>query len=54
MRIKTLKEMERDHLQEVLRKTRWDLEMAARLLKIPLTQVKRKIREHGLDNPGSP
>ena len=53
MKIKTLKEREKEHLKNVLEKTRWDLEKAARLLQIPLSQVKRKIREHGLKEPGS-
>lgn len=53
MKIKTLKEKEKEHLQEVLKKTRWNLEKAALLLQIPLTQVKRKIREHGFKEPGS-
>ena len=44
---KTLKEREKEHLQEVLDLTHWDLEKVSRLLKIPLSQVKLKIREHG-------
>jgi transcriptional regulator with GAF, ATPase, and Fis domain len=51
MKIKTLREKEREHLQEVLNRTGWDLEKAARLLQISLPQVKRKIREHGIRNP---
>ena len=53
MAIKTLKEREREHLQVVLKKTSWDLDKTARLLQIPLSQVKRKIREHGFEMPPS-
>jgi DNA-binding NtrC family response regulator len=53
MKTKTLKEKEKEHLREVLKMTRWDLEMTSRLLQIPLPQVKRKIREHGFKEPGS-
>jgi len=48
MKTKTLKELEKEHLQGVLKIACWDLEKAARLLQIPLAQVKRKIREHDL------
>ncbi len=47
MEMKTLQEREKEHLQEVLELTHWDLEKASRLLKIPLSQVKLKIQEHG-------
>ena len=53
MKTKTLKEKEKEHLREVLKMTRWDLEMTSRLLQIPLPQVKRKIKEHGFKEPGS-
>lgn len=53
MKIKTLKEKEKEHLLKVLKKTRWDVEMAARLLQIPLPHVKKKIKEHGLGEAGS-
>lgn len=49
MEIKPLKHKEEELLQEVLAKTHWDLNKTARLLKISLSQVKRKIREHGLE-----
>lgn len=48
MEIKSLKIKEEELLKEVLVKTHWDLEKTARLLKITLSQVKRKIKEHGL------
>ncbi len=48
MEIKSLKLKEAELLKEVLIKTHWDLEKSARLLKISLSQVKRKIKEHGL------
>lgn len=54
MKIKTLKDKERELLREVLGKTNWDLDKASRLLKIPLSQVKRKIKKHGMQKPGSP
>jgi transcriptional regulator with GAF, ATPase, and Fis domain len=48
MEIKSLKHKEEELLQEVLAKTHWDLMKTARLLKITLSQVKRKIKQHGL------
>ena len=48
MEMKTLREREKEHLQKVLKLTHWDLDKASRLLKVPLKQVKRKIREHGI------
>jgi len=48
MEIKSLKLREEELIKEVLVKTHWDLEKAARLLKISLSQVKRKIKEHGI------
>jgi len=48
MEIKSLRIKEEELLKEVLVKTHWDLEKTARLLKITLSQVKRKIKEHGL------
>jgi DNA-binding NtrC family response regulator len=51
MSIKTLKEREQELLAAVLVKTHWDLTKTARLLRIPLSQVKRKITEYGLGKP---
>jgi transcriptional regulator with GAF, ATPase, and Fis domain len=51
MEIKTLRDKECELLQEVLAKTDWNLENASRLLRIPLSQVKKKIREHNLPKP---
>jgi DNA-binding NtrC family response regulator len=48
MEIKSLKIREEELIKEVLGKTHWDLEKTARLLKISLSQVKRKIKEHGI------
>ena len=48
MELKTLKTIEKEHLQTVLEKTDWDLEKTAQLLKIHVSQVKRKIRLYGL------
>jgi DNA-binding NtrC family response regulator len=43
--------VEKRHLADVLQRTNWDLEKASRLLQISLSQVKRKITEHGLQKP---
>ena len=51
MEIKTLQDKEHELLVKVLTKTGWDLDKAARLLQIPLAQVKKKIRQHGLTMP---
>ena len=48
MEIKSLKIKEEELLKEVLAKTHWDLEKTARLLRISVSRVKRKIKEHGL------
>jgi DNA-binding NtrC family response regulator len=48
MRIKSLKESEREHLLNVLEKTHWDLEKTSRLLKISLQRVKSKIKAYGI------
>ena len=47
-KIKTLKDKEKELLEQVLTKTGWDLDKASRLLKISLPQVKKKIKEHGM------
>ncbi len=51
MKIKSLKEKEKEHLIKVLEKTHWDLAKGSRLLKISLQQIKSKISIHGLKNP---
>ena len=51
MEIPTLQDKEHELLDTVLTKTGWDLDKASRLLQIPLSQVKKKIREHGLQAP---
>ncbi len=51
--IMTVKEVERKHLSTILEKTGWDLEKTECILKIPVSQVKRKIKEHGLKKPGA-
>lgn len=48
MEIKTLKEQEKEHLVKILKMTSWDLEKASRLLKIPISNLKRKIWKHDL------
>jgi len=51
MKIKTLKELEKDHLLHVLEKTTWDIRKTAGLLQIPSSEVRRKIKAHGLRRP---
>ena len=53
MEIKTLKDKEKELLRVVLVKTQWNLEKTSRLLQIPLSQVKQKIREHGIKRPSA-
>lgn len=53
MKMKSLKESEKEHLETVLRKTHWDLQKTARLLQISLRQVKAKITEYGIRERGS-
>jgi len=52
MEIKSLKNKEEELLRKVLEKTHWDLEKTARLMKIALSQVHRKIKEFGLKKTG--
>lgn len=51
MKLKTLKQREREHIQQVLEMTGWDEEKASLLLKIPLEQVQRKMRENAIEKP---
>ena len=53
MDLKTLKEIEEEHLRTVLEKTGWNIDKTSCLLKISVSQVKRKIRMHGLTPPKS-
>lgn len=53
MKIKSLKESEKEHLKTVLEKTHWDLSKTSRLLKISLQQLKSKITTYGLVQPDS-
>ena len=53
MKIKSLKESEKDHLISVLKKTHWDLDKTSRLLKISLHQIKSKIKAYGIRRPTS-
>ena len=53
MKIKSLKESERDHLVSVLKETHWNLEKTSRLLKISLKRVKSKIKAYGIIKPDS-
>jgi len=54
MKIKSLKESEKEHLYHVLEKTHWDLEKTSRLLKISLLRVKSKIKEYKIRRPDPP
>ncbi len=51
MKLKSLKQSEKEHLQNVLEQTHWDLEKTSRLLKISLQQLKSKITTYGFKNP---
>jgi len=51
MKIKSLKENEKEHLINVLDQTHWDLGKTSRLLKISVKQVKSKITTYGLVRP---
>ena len=46
MEIKTLSELEKEHIRKVLKVTDGDIEKAALLLQITVPQLKRKIRAH--------
>ncbi len=48
MKIKTLQEKEYDLIKKVLTQTEWNFEKASRLLQIPISQLKRKIKKHGM------
>lgn len=48
MKIKSLKESEKEHLLTVLDKTHWDFEKTSRLLKISIQKIKLKIKEYGI------
>ena len=50
MEIATLKAKEREHIAGVLSSTSWDIERSACLLQISPSQLRRKIREHGLED----
>lgn len=53
MKIKTLQEKEYDLVDKVLKETGWNLEKARRLLQIPLSQLKMKIRQYDMKNETS-
>ena len=44
----TLHEWEREHILTVLVKTDWNLEKASHLLRISVSELQQKIREHRL------
>ncbi|MCC6524507.1 MAG: sigma-54-dependent Fis family transcriptional regulator [Polyangiaceae bacterium] len=49
--IRTLSELERDHITAVLRSTRGNIKAAAAILEISRTTLYKKIREYGIDAP---
>ena len=53
MKIKSLEASEKDHLMKVLQQTHWDLDKTARLLQIPLPDLKSKIKRYALEQPDS-
>jgi transcriptional regulator with GAF, ATPase, and Fis domain len=53
MKIKSLKESEKEHLIKILEITHWNLVKSSRLLKISLQQLKSKITIYGIKKPGS-
>ncbi len=53
MKIKSLKESEKEHLIKVLEITHWNLAKSSRLLKISLQQLKSKVAIYGIKKPGS-
>ncbi len=48
MEIKPLKEIQKDHIVQVLRSTRGDVESASRILGISESVLRRRIKEYGL------
>ncbi len=53
MKTKTLEEKENDLIRKVLKETGGDLHKATRLLQIPLSQLKRKIKKHRIKTESS-
>jgi transcriptional regulator with GAF, ATPase, and Fis domain len=51
MKIKSLKQSEKEHLIKVLEITHWDLAKSSRLLKISLQQLKSKLTIYGIKIP---
>ncbi len=54
MEIKSLKSKEKELLEEVLVKTHWNLEKSSRLLKISVSQIRRKIKVYNIDKTQNP
>jgi transcriptional regulator of acetoin/glycerol metabolism len=48
LEIKTLRDKEKELMLKALSKTDWNLFEASRLLQIPVSRLKQKIRQHGL------
>jgi len=51
MEIKSLKSKEKELLEAVLVKTHWNLEKTSRLLKISVSQIRRKIKSYDIIKP---
>jgi DNA-binding NtrC family response regulator len=46
-RIKTLEEIRREHIRQVIRSTQGDLEEASRILGITVPALRRRLKEYG-------
>jgi len=54
MEIKSLKSKEKELLEAVLAKTHWNLEKTSRLLKVSVSQIKRKIKTYDIKQMQNP
>jgi transcriptional regulator with GAF, ATPase, and Fis domain len=54
MEIKSLKSKEKELLEVVLVKTHWNFEKTSRLLKITVSQIKRKIKAYDIKQRQNP
>jgi DNA-binding NtrC family response regulator len=54
MEIKSLKSKEKELLEAVLEKTHWNIEKTSRLLKISVSQIKRKIKAYDIKQKQTP
>ena len=54
MEIKSLKSKEKELLEAVLEKSHWNLDKTSRLLKISVSQIKRKTKAYGIKKTQTP